>query len=68
MGRASLKCHRRGVGRRRYLHEARECCASRKTSPYTMSDLVLPLHWKVLGWLATAAMAMATIAMFITML
>ena len=32
-----------------------------------MSDLVLPLPWKILGWLATAAMATATIAMFITM-
>ncbi|HEY2416634.1 MAG TPA: hypothetical protein VGH84_01855 [Steroidobacteraceae bacterium] len=36
--------------------------------PQIMSDLVLPLRWKVFGWLATAAMAAATIAMFITML
>jgi len=34
------------------------------TRPRIMGDLVLPKRWKVLGWLATGAMALATIAMF----
>jgi Mn2+/Fe2+ NRAMP family transporter len=38
--------------------------ASRKK---IMGDLVLPRRWKVLGWLATAAMAAATAAMFVAM-
>jgi NRAMP (natural resistance-associated macrophage protein)-like metal ion transporter len=33
-----------------------------------MGDLVLPGRWQILGWLATAAMALATIAMFVTMI
>jgi Mn2+/Fe2+ NRAMP family transporter len=36
--------------------------------PKIMDELVLPTKWKVLGWLATATMALATIAMFGTML
>lgn len=32
-----------------------------------VGDLVLPRVWKVLGWLATAAMAAATLVMFATM-
>ena len=38
--------------------------ASRKK---IMGDLVLPRRWKILGWLATAAMAAATAAMFVAM-
>ena len=34
----------------------------------TMRELVLPQLWKMLGWLATAAMAVATVAMFWAML
>jgi Mn2+/Fe2+ NRAMP family transporter len=33
-----------------------------------MHDMVLPTRWVVLGWLATGAMAAATLAMFATML
>jgi NRAMP (natural resistance-associated macrophage protein)-like metal ion transporter len=33
-----------------------------------MGGLVLPSRWRVLGWIATAAMALATVAMFVTML
>jgi hypothetical protein len=33
-----------------------------------MGDLVLPPRWQILGWLATAAMALATIAMFVVMI
>jgi len=29
---------------------------------------VLPRRWQILGWLATAAMALATIAMLVTMI
>jgi Mn2+/Fe2+ NRAMP family transporter len=36
--------------------------------PELMNDLVLPTPWKLLGWLATLAMATATLAMFWTML
>jgi hypothetical protein len=32
-----------------------------------MSDLVLPWWWRILGWLATGAMACATVAMAVTM-
>ena len=32
-----------------------------------VGDLTLPTAWRVLGWLATAAMAVATLAMFATM-
>ncbi len=32
-----------------------------------VGDLKLPTIWRVLGWLATAAMAAATLAMFVTM-
>ena len=35
--------------------------------PKIMSELVLPWHWQVLGWLATGAMGLATLAMAITM-
>lgn len=38
------------------------------TRPKIMGDLVLPSRWRVLGWIATAAMASATLAMFVTML
>ena len=38
------------------------------SSPKIMSAIVLSLKWKILGWLATAAMALATVAMFATML
>lgn len=38
------------------------------TRPKIMGDLVLPNRWRVLGWLATAAMALATFAMFGAML
>jgi NRAMP (natural resistance-associated macrophage protein)-like metal ion transporter len=33
------------------------------TSPKVMGRMVLPLKWKVLGWLATAAMAAASLAL-----
>ena len=33
-----------------------------------MHEMVLPARWAVLGWLATGAMAAATLAMFATML
>jgi len=36
--------------------------------PKLINDLVLPMQWKLLGWLATLAMAMVTLAMFWTML
>jgi len=36
--------------------------------PKIMGDLVLPRRWQILGWLATAAMALATIAMLVTMI
>jgi NRAMP (natural resistance-associated macrophage protein)-like metal ion transporter len=36
--------------------------------PKLMNDLVLPTTWKLLGWSATLSMAMATAAMFWTML
>jgi NRAMP (natural resistance-associated macrophage protein)-like metal ion transporter len=36
--------------------------------PRIMGDLVLPWRWQTLGWLATAAMALATVAMFVTMI
>jgi Mn2+/Fe2+ NRAMP family transporter len=36
--------------------------------PKIMQGLVLPTRWKFLGWLATAAMAAATVAMFATMM
>jgi Mn2+/Fe2+ NRAMP family transporter len=36
--------------------------------PRIMGDLVLPWRWQTLGWLATGAMALATIAMFVTMI
>ena len=36
--------------------------------PKIMSDLVLPWRWRVLGWLATGAMACATVAMAVTMI
>jgi len=36
--------------------------------PKIMGDLVLPQRWRVLGWLATTAMALATFAMFGSML
>ncbi len=39
--------------------------ASRTT---IMAELVLPKRWQILGWLATAAMALATVAMFVSML
>ena len=32
-----------------------------------MGNFPLPAHWKVLGWLATGAMGLATLAMFGTM-
>ena len=35
--------------------------------PKIMSELVLPLRWRVLGWLATGAMAAAALAMAVTM-
>lgn len=33
-----------------------------------MGDMTLPWHWCLLGWAATAAMGLATLAMFATML
>jgi hypothetical protein len=33
-----------------------------------MGELVLPLHWRVLGWAATAVMALATLAFLWTSL
>jgi hypothetical protein len=30
-----------------------------------MGEMALPVKWKVLGWLATAAMAMASVALAI---
>ena len=36
--------------------------------PKIMSDLVLPLRWRVLGWTATGAMGVATLAMGFTMI
>ena len=36
--------------------------------PELMNDLVLSTPWKLVGWLATLAMATATLAMFWTML
>ena len=33
-----------------------------------VGDLALPTVWRVLGWLATAAMAAATLVMFVTMI
>jgi NRAMP (natural resistance-associated macrophage protein)-like metal ion transporter len=33
-----------------------------------MGAVVLPLHWRVLGWAATAVMALASLAMFAAML
>jgi NRAMP (natural resistance-associated macrophage protein)-like metal ion transporter len=36
--------------------------------PKIMSDLVLPWRWRVLGWLATGAMGVATLAMAVTMI
>ena len=38
------------------------------TRPKIMAELVLPQRWRILGWLATAAMALATVAMFFSML
>ncbi len=38
------------------------------TRPKIMAELVLPKRWRILGWLATAAMALATVAMFVSML
>lgn len=35
------------------------------SSPRMMHNIVLSLKWKILGWLATLAMAAATLAMFI---
>ena len=32
-----------------------------------MGEIVLPMKWKVLGWMATAVMALATLAMFVSM-
>jgi Mn2+/Fe2+ NRAMP family transporter len=34
-------------------------------SPQVMGAMVLPLKWKVLGWLATAAMAAASLALLV---
>lgn len=36
--------------------------------PKIMSELVLPRRWQILGWLAAAAMALATVAMFVAMI
>ena len=36
--------------------------------PKTVGDLALPTVWRVLGWLATAAMAAATLGMLVTMI
>ena len=36
--------------------------------PKIMRELVLPLRWRILGWLATGAMGVATLAMAVTML
>ncbi|MBB3180468.1 Nramp family divalent metal transporter [Variovorax sp. Sphag1AA] len=36
------------------------------SSPKVMAGIVLSLKWKVLGWLATAAMAAASIALLVT--
>ena len=38
------------------------------TQPKIMGDLVLPARWRTLGWIATSAMALATVAMFVSML
>ena len=35
------------------------------TSRKVMGPMVLPLKWKVLGWLATAAMAAASLALLV---
>jgi Mn2+/Fe2+ NRAMP family transporter len=35
------------------------------TSHKVMGAMVLPLKWKLLGWLATAAMAAAALALFV---
>jgi Mn2+/Fe2+ NRAMP family transporter len=37
-------------------------------SPKVMKDLVLSLKWRILGWAATVAMALATLVMFWAML
>jgi Mn2+/Fe2+ NRAMP family transporter len=34
------------------------------TRPQIMGDLVLPRRWQILGWIATAAMGLATLSMF----
>ena len=38
------------------------------SSQQIMKGMVLPRHWRWLGWLATLAMGLATVAMFVTML
>ena len=35
--------------------------------PQIMGDLVLPRRWKMLGWIATVAMGLATLAMVMAM-
>lgn len=35
------------------------------SSPKVMGDIVLPFKWKLLGWLATAAMAAASLALLV---
>jgi Mn2+/Fe2+ NRAMP family transporter len=37
------------------------------TRPKIMGAMVLSVQWRVLGWAATAAMALATLAMFVAM-
>ena len=38
------------------------------TRPKIMGELVLPTRWRVLGWTATSAMALASVAMFVAIL
>jgi hypothetical protein len=37
------------------------------TQPKIMGHLVLPTRWRALGWIATSAMALVTVGMFVSM-